>query len=82
MTSWAVEPRLQGAEIKEAGLCGPAIYKRAGRPGAMVYRWERKFTGLDMGDVAELEQLRQENRESKGVSAELSLDKTILREAL
>ena len=46
------------------------------------YRWKKKFTGLDVSDLRELRQLREENRKLKGLVADLSLDKTILREAL
>ena len=46
------------------------------------YRWHEKFTGLDVSDLRELRQLREENRKLKGLVADLSLDKTILREAL
>jgi putative transposase len=45
-------------------------------------RWKKKFTGLDVSDLRELRQLREENRKLKGLVADLSLDKTILREAL
>jgi putative transposase len=52
------------------------------RRRATGYRWKKKFMGLDVSDVRELKQLRDENRKLKSLVAELSLDKTILREAL
>ena len=44
-------------------------------------RWKKKFTGLDVSDLRELRQLREENRKLKGLVADRSLDKTMLREA-
>jgi putative transposase len=46
------------------------------------YRWKRRFAGLDVSEVRELKQLRDENRKLKQVVADLTLDKQILREAL
>jgi putative transposase len=46
------------------------------------YHWKRKCQGLDVSELRELTQLRDENRKLKQLIADLSLDKTILREAL
>jgi len=46
------------------------------------YRWKKRFGDLRTAEVRELRQLREENRKLKGVVADLSLDKQILREAL
>ncbi len=46
------------------------------------YRWKRKFGDLGVTERRELKQLRDENKKLKQLVAELSLDKTILREAL
>jgi putative transposase len=48
------------------------------------YRWKKQFGDLGTAEVRELRQLREENRNRKlrTLVADLSLDKTILREAL
>ena len=46
------------------------------------YRWKKQFGDLGTAEVRELRQLREENRKLKQLVADLSLDKTILREAL
>lgn len=46
------------------------------------FRWKKKFGGLGVPELRELRQLRDENRKLKGLVADLSLDKSILQEAL
>ena len=46
------------------------------------YRWKKQFGDLGTAEVRELRQLREENRKLKTLVADLTLDKTILREAL
>jgi putative transposase len=49
---------------------------------ATFYRWRKKFGGLGVPELRELRQLREENRRLKGLVADLSVDKEILREAV
>ena len=58
------------------------ICRKLGITETSFYRWECHFTGLDVSDVRELKQLRDENRKLKQLVTDLSLDQTILREAL
>ena len=46
------------------------------------YWWKKKFGGLGLSELRELRQLKEENRKLKQIVADLSLDKTILQEAL
>lgn len=46
------------------------------------YRWKKQYTGLDISELRELKQLREEYRQLKQVVADPMLDKTILRDAL
>jgi putative transposase len=46
------------------------------------YRWKKKYGGMGVSELRELKQLKEENRKLKGLVADLSLDKTILQEAL
>lgn len=76
------EQIVQALRQAESGTPVVDICRKLGVSEQTFYRWKRKFTGLDVSDVRELKQLRDENRKLKGLVAELSLDKTILREAL
>ena len=46
------------------------------------YRWKKQFGGMGVSELRELKQLKEENRKLKQIVADLSLDKTILQEAL
>jgi putative transposase len=53
------------------------------KPGQLqFYRWKKRFGALGVTELRELRQLRDENRKLKGLVADLTLDKTILHEAL
>ena len=66
----------------EAGTPAEEICRKLGVSSATFYRWKRKFHGLGVSELRELRQLREENRKLKGLVADLSLDKTILQEAM
>ncbi len=46
------------------------------------YRWKKQFGGMGVSELRELRQLKEENRKLKQIVADLSLDQTILQEAL
>ncbi len=66
----------------EAGTPVADVCRKLAITETTFYRWKRKFGDLGVTEVRELKQLRDENRKLKTLVAELSLDKTILREAL
>jgi putative transposase len=66
----------------EAGTPAVDICRKLGVTETTFYRWKRRFGDLGVSEVRELKQLRDENKKLKTLVAELSLDKTILREAL
>ena len=49
---------------------------------ATLHRWKKKYGGLGVSELRELKAIREENRRLKTLAADLSLDKTILQEAL
>ena len=49
---------------------------------ATFYRWKKLYGGMGISELRELKQLKEENRKLKQRVADLSLDKTILQEAL
>lgn len=46
------------------------------------FRWKKQYGGLGIAELRRLKQLEEENRRLKQLVADLSLDKTILQEAL
>lgn len=66
----------------EAGTPVPEICRKLGVSEPTFYRWRKRFGTLGVSELRELRQLREENRKRKGLVADLSLDKTILQQAL
>lgn len=58
------------------------ICRKLGVTETTFYRWKKQYAGLDVGELRELKQLRDENRKLKQVVADLTLDKVILKDAL
>jgi len=66
----------------EAGTPVEEICRKLGVSEATYFRWKKKYRGLGVPELRELRQLREENRRLKGLVADLTLDKTMLQEAL
>lgn len=76
------EQIVQALRQAESGTPVVEICRKLGVTETTFYRWKKRFAGLDVSEVRELKQLRDENRKLKGLVADLALDKQILREAL
>jgi putative transposase len=76
------EQIVQALRQAEAGTPVVDICRKLEITETTFYRWKRKFGHLGVSELRELKQLRDENRKLKQLVADLSLDKTILREAL
>ena len=66
----------------EAGTAVEEICRKLGISEGTYFRWKKKYGSLGVPELRELKQLREENRKLKGLVADLSLDKTIIQEAL
>ena len=66
----------------EAGTPVVEICRKLGISQATFFRWKKTYGSLGVPELRELRQLRDENRRLKQLVADLSLDKTILQEAL
>ena len=66
----------------EAGTPVADICRKFGISQATYFRWKKVYGSLGVPELRELRQLRDENRRLKSLVADLSLDKTILQEAL
>ncbi len=58
------------------------IVRKLGISEQTYYTWKKKYGGLGVSELRELKGIREENRRLKTLVADLSLDKTILQEAL
>jgi putative transposase len=76
------EQILQALRQAEAGTVVGEICRKLGVTETTFDRWKKQYAGLGVSEVRELKQLREENRRLKQVVADLTLDKTILRDAL
>lgn len=66
----------------EAGTPVEEICRKMGVAEATYFRWKKKYGSLGISEFRELRQTREENRKLKGIVADLTLDRTILQEAL
>ncbi len=66
----------------EAGTPVAEICRKLEVTETTFYRWRKKYGGLGVSKLRELKQLKEENRKLKQLVADLSLDKSILQEAL
>jgi putative transposase len=66
----------------EAGTAVEEICRKLGISEGTYFRWKQKYGSLGVPELRELRQLRDENRKLKGLVADLSLDQTILHDAL
>jgi putative transposase len=76
------EQILQALRQAESGTAVIDICRKMGVTETTFYRWRKQYAGLDVSELRELKQLREENRRLKMAVADLTLDKTILRDAL
>ena len=66
----------------EVGTPVAEIIRKLGISEQTYYRWRKRYGGLGASELRELKVIREENRRLKTLVADLSLDKTILQEAL
>ncbi len=81
-SKYTPEQILQALRQAEAGTPAVEICRKLGVTETTFYRWKKQYTGLDVSELRELKQLRDENRRLKQAVADLTLDKAILRDAL
>jgi putative transposase len=76
------EQILQALRQAESGTTVVDICRKLGVTETTFYRWKKQYAGLDVSELRELKLLRDENRRLKQAVADLTLDKSILRDAL
>jgi putative transposase len=81
-SKFTVEQMAHALKRVEGGVVVGEVCRELGITEATFYRWKKKFGGISTPELRELRQLRDENRRLKAVVADLTLDRTMLQEAL
>ena len=76
------EQIVQALRQADSGTPVADICRKMGVTEATYSRWKKQFNWLDVRELRELRQVRDENKKAKQLVAELTLDKAVLREAL
>jgi len=66
----------------ESGTAVEEICRKLGVSEPTSCRWKKQFAGMGVVEVRRLKQLEEENAKLKRLVADLSLDKTMLEDAL
>ena len=66
----------------EAGVAVSEVARKNGISAALFYQWRSKYGGMEPSDLRRLRELEQENSRLKRMYADLSLDHSVLKEAL
>ena len=66
----------------EAGRKVEDVAREVGVSKHTIYGWEAKYGGMDVNEVQEVKQLREENGRLKKLVADLSLDKDALQSVI
>ncbi len=66
----------------EAGRAVKDLCRDHGISQETIYRWRRKFGGMEISDAKRLKQLEDENRRLKKLVADLALDQEALKDVL
>ena len=66
----------------ESGTSVGEICRKMGVADATFYRWKKVYAGLGVSEIRGLKQLEEENAKLKRLVADLTLDKSMLQDAL
>ena len=64
----------------DGGVPAKDVARDLGVNAQTLYRWRRKFGGMDVSDARRLKQLEEENGRLKRLVADLTLDKQMLQD--
>lgn len=64
----------------DGGQPGKDVARDLGVNVQTLYRWRKKFGGMEVSDARRLRQLEDENRRLKRLVADLTLDKQMLQD--
>jgi putative transposase len=66
----------------EGGRSLEDVAREVGVSKHTIYAWKAKYGGMDVSEVQEVKQLREENARLKKLVADLSLDKDMLQSVI
>ncbi len=66
----------------EAGTAVAEVCRKMGVSEATFFRWKKRFAGMGVAGIRRLKRLEEENTKLKRLVADLTLDKTMLRDVL
>jgi len=58
------------------------VCREYGMSDATYYNWKAKYGGMEVSDVKRLKELEKENRRLKQMYADLSLENSVLKDAI
>ncbi len=64
----------------DSGVAAKDVARELGVNVQTLYRWRKKFGGMDVSEARRLKQLEDENRRLKRLVADLTLDKQMLQD--
>ena len=79
---FSVEQMVSVLKQSEVGVPVAELIRKVGISEQTFYRWNAKYTGLEVDQVRQMKQLREENTRLKQLVAELTLDKIMLQDVL
>ena len=74
------EQMIRALQQLDGGVAAKDVARDLGVNAQTLYRWRKKFGGMDVSDARRLRQLEDENRRLKRLVAELTLDKQALQD--
>ena len=74
------EQIIRALQQLDGGMSAKDVARDLGVNVQTLYRWRKKFGGMDVSDARRLRQLEDENRRLKRLVAELTLDKQALQD--
>lgn len=79
---FSVEQIVAVLKQAEVGVPVVEVCRQVGITEQTIYRWKKKFVGLEIDQVRQLKQLQEANGKLKKLVAKLSLDKAMLQDVL
>jgi len=66
----------------EGGMPVAVLCREHGMSSASFYKWRARYGGMDASLISQMKAMEEENRRLKRMSADLSMQADLLREAL
>ncbi len=79
---FAVEQIVAILKQAELGIPIVELIRQVGVSEQTFYWWKKKYSGLEVDQVRQLKQMREENAQLKRIVADLTLDKAMLQDVL